>query len=87
LVGALGGATINVLFAEHFNAISRFHFGLRYLEHRWGEETVQAIYQEAVAHHRLQPRTFQRPQPHYDYRGSSDDRGPEPQLSRAVKPR
>lgn len=52
LVGAVGGASINVLFAQHFNRIARYHFGLRYLERRWGRETVRAMYDEAAAPYR-----------------------------------
>jgi hypothetical protein len=69
-IGALGGASLNVLFAEHFNAVARYHFGLRHLERRWGDAAVRAIYHEAAASYpdangrrRLKPHHA-----HFDYR-------------------
>ena len=69
LVGAVGGATVNVLFTEHFNAVARYHFGIRHLETRWGKATVGALYQEAAERcrgpeHRTPSRT-----PDFGYRG------------------
>jgi hypothetical protein len=69
IVGAVGGATINLLFSEHFNAVARYHFGLRCLERRWGEETVRAIYQEASAVRRARATRPTVPMPNYGYRG------------------
>jgi hypothetical protein len=67
--GALGGATINVLFAEHFNAVARYHFGLRHLGRRWGEDTVGAIYQEAAAQTRSGPALPESQASGFSYRG------------------
>jgi hypothetical protein len=67
-IGALGGATLNVLFAEHFNAVARYHFGLRHLERRWGDETVRAIYHEAAANCPAGPRRLEPHHAHFDYR-------------------
>jgi hypothetical protein len=68
LVGAFGGASINVLFTAHFNAVARYHFGLRYLERRWGEEAVRVIYQDAAAEKRRRRRPPLIDSPDYDYR-------------------
>jgi len=46
LVGALGGATINVLFIEHFQDMARGHFIVRRLERKYGEDLVRAKYEE-----------------------------------------
>jgi len=46
LVGALGGATINVLFIEHFQDMARGHFIIRRLERKYGEDPVRAKYEE-----------------------------------------
>ncbi|GMV01970.1 MAG: EcsC family protein [Burkholderiaceae bacterium] len=46
LVGAAGGATINYLFLEHFQAMSHGHFTIRRLERQYGEETVRQAYVE-----------------------------------------
>jgi hypothetical protein len=56
VIGAVGGATVNVLFTEHFNAVARYHFGLRNLQRRWGTEVIEAIYAEAAASVRQQGR-------------------------------
>ncbi|MCZ7560437.1 MAG: EcsC family protein [Burkholderiaceae bacterium] len=45
IVGAAGGATINWLFMEHFQAMSRGHFAIRRLERKYGEEAVKAAYE------------------------------------------
>jgi len=44
LVGAVGGATVNLLFIDHFQDMARGHFTVRRLERRYGEEAVQALY-------------------------------------------
>lgn len=46
IVGALGGATINVLFIEHFQDMARGHFIVRRLERKYGGTTVRAKYEE-----------------------------------------
>ncbi len=45
LVGAAGGATINYLFVDHFQAMSRGHFTIRRLERKYGEEAVRKAYE------------------------------------------
>ena len=44
IVGALGGATINVLFIEHFQDMARGHFIVRRLERKYGEDEVRKTY-------------------------------------------
>jgi hypothetical protein len=44
IVGAVGGATINVLFIEHFQDMARGHFIIRRLERIYGEDEVRQAY-------------------------------------------
>lgn len=46
VVGAIGGGFINAAFTDHFNSAARFHFGLRVLEKKYGEEAVKSAYRE-----------------------------------------
>lgn len=46
IVGAAGGATINYLFIDHFQAMSRGHFAIRRLERKYGEEMVRRAYDD-----------------------------------------
>ena len=48
IVGAAGGATVNVLFMGHFQDMARGHFIVRRLEARHGTEVVRAAY-ESIA--------------------------------------
>lgn len=43
-VGALGGATVNLLFTAHFQDMAQGHFTVRKLERRHGPEAVRAAY-------------------------------------------
>ena len=43
-IGAAAGATINLMFMDHFQAVSRGHFTVRRLERRYGEEAVRAAW-------------------------------------------
>jgi len=45
IVGAAGGATINLLFINHFQSMARGHFIVRSLERHWGEEVVKKEYE------------------------------------------
>jgi len=45
VIGALGGATINVLFIDHFQDMARGHFIVRRLERSYGEDEVRAKYE------------------------------------------
>lgn len=44
LIGAAGGATINMIFMQHFQAMARGHFTIRRLERRYGKAVVEAEY-------------------------------------------
>ena len=43
-IGAAGGALINTLFIDHFQAMARGHFIVRRLERKYGKEIVEATY-------------------------------------------
>ncbi len=45
VVGALGGAAINLAFTEHFQDVARGHFTVRQLERLYGAELVRAEYE------------------------------------------
>jgi hypothetical protein len=42
LIGAIGGATINAIFIDHFQSMARGHFAVRRLERKYGVDTVRA---------------------------------------------
>ena len=46
VVGAIGGATVNVVFTEHFQKIATGHFTVRRLERTHGPELVRRAYDE-----------------------------------------
>lgn len=46
LVGAVGGAGINVIFMDHFQDMARGHFIVRRLEKKYGIEEVRRLYLE-----------------------------------------
>jgi hypothetical protein len=45
VVGAIGGAAVNIAFMQHFQQMARAHFVVRYLERRYGQVLVQSRYQ------------------------------------------
>jgi hypothetical protein len=45
VIGALGAATINVLFIKHFQDMARGHFAVRRLERKYGKEFVRCAYE------------------------------------------
>lgn len=49
VVGAAGGATLNALFADHFERVARGHFTVRRLERRYGAAVVREAYQAVAA--------------------------------------
>ena len=49
VLGALGGASINVLFIDHFQDMARGHFIVRRLERTYGEEEVRRKYDQLLA--------------------------------------
>jgi hypothetical protein len=46
LLGAVSGATLNMLFMDHFERVAHGHFMLRRLEREHGEATIQAMFDE-----------------------------------------
>lgn len=48
IIGAVGGATVNVLFIEHFQDMARGHFIVRRLERSYGEDEVRKRYGELL---------------------------------------
>ena len=52
VVGAVGGATVNVIFMNHFQQIAQGHFTVRRLEREYGAETVRLHYAEIAARSR-----------------------------------
>jgi hypothetical protein len=48
IIGALGGATVNVMFMSHFQQIAQGHFTIRRLERRYGNEAVRNLYRSIV---------------------------------------
>ena len=49
VIGALGGAAIDVAFVSHFQNVARGHFIIRRLERRYGKEAVRALNLQAGA--------------------------------------
>ena len=45
ILGAAGGAIINLLFIDHFQDMARGHFIVRRLERTYGPEVVRAVYE------------------------------------------
>jgi hypothetical protein len=52
VVGAVGGATINVIFMNHFQQVAQGHFTVRRLEREYGADTVRVHYAEVAARSR-----------------------------------
>jgi hypothetical protein len=44
VLGAVGGATINVMFMDHFERLARGHFTVRRLEREHGRDLIQELY-------------------------------------------
>jgi hypothetical protein len=49
LIGAVGGAAVNLAFAQHFQALARGHFVVRRLERAYGQTRVRAAYARIAA--------------------------------------
>ncbi len=45
VVGAIGGAAVNLAFMQHFQQVARAHFAIRQLERRYGPQLVHSKYQ------------------------------------------
>jgi hypothetical protein len=48
IVGALGGAVVNLAFIEHFQEMAQGHFTVRRLERTYGTEIVRAEYERVA---------------------------------------
>jgi hypothetical protein len=46
IIGAAGGAAINLLFIDHFQAVAHGHFTVRRLERSYGEASVKKAYEQ-----------------------------------------
>jgi hypothetical protein len=51
VLGALGGATVNTIFMNHFQRIARGHFTVRRLERQYGVDMVRRYYEALGAQH------------------------------------
>ncbi len=56
LLGAVGGAAVNVLFMNHFQRVARGHFAIRRLERRYGASVVRKLYDEHLPRRGPAPR-------------------------------
>ena len=46
VLGAVGGATVNLVFINHFQRVARGHFAIRRLERQYGANLVRRLYVE-----------------------------------------
>jgi EcsC protein family len=46
VLGAIGGATINMIFMHHFQCVAQAHLSLRRLERQYGEPLIRRHYEE-----------------------------------------
>ncbi len=51
LIGAVGGATVNMVFMDHFQRVARGHFTVRRLERVYGIEPIQGLYHQEIRRH------------------------------------
>lgn len=47
-IGAIGGASINLLFIDHFQEMARAHFTIRRLERAYGKDKIKLMYADIV---------------------------------------
>lgn len=45
VLGAIGGATVNTAFVDHFQMLAKGHFVIRHLERTYGRGTVRREYE------------------------------------------
>jgi hypothetical protein len=53
LIGAIGGASLNVIFTNHFNGVAWSHFTIRKLERIYGEDLIRKHYARLSVERRL----------------------------------
>jgi len=49
VVGAIGGATVNLIFLNHFQRMAQGHFTVRRLERKYGEAIIREQYERLAA--------------------------------------
>lgn len=49
ILGAISGATLNMVFMDHFERVAHGHFALRRLEREHGVETVRRVFDQVAA--------------------------------------
>ena len=60
VLGAIGGAALNLAFIEHFQDVARGHFTVRRLERIYGADVVRAEYDQIKAALPLEPKRISR---------------------------
>jgi hypothetical protein len=55
VLGALGGASVNYVFVDHFQQVARGHFIVRRLERTYGKELVRQEYERLAGRHSREP--------------------------------
>ena len=63
VIGAAGGAAVNLLFMAHFQKMARGHFVVRRLERTYGREEVRRAYEGRVTAVVAPPKLLARPEP------------------------
>ena len=53
VLGAVGGATVNVIFMNHFQRVARGHFAIRRLERHYGPNVVRQLYHAHAKRRRI----------------------------------
>jgi hypothetical protein len=48
VIGALGGASLNMMFMDHFERVARGHFTVRRLERKYGADVISRLYRQVV---------------------------------------
>jgi EcsC protein family len=56
VLGAVGGATVNLLFMNHFQRVAQGHFAIRRLEREYGSAVVRRLYDEHASNERARRR-------------------------------
>lgn len=51
VLGAVGGATVNLIFINHFQRIAQGHFAVRRLERQYGTSAVRELYDKLASPH------------------------------------
>ncbi len=87
IIGAAGGALINVLFMDHFQNAARGHFIIRRLERLYGEKTVKLAYELCGEHGQAALIEGEKSGDRSEDQTSSDPAGSSPLAVRRVRDR